>query len=116
MHPDGSMTPQMATLDRRDRQPEVMDQPGLDARLHCQALDSLQRINLLSRTAAGLWGPIRELAREFAFAQKRMDDCPQPLRILDIASGGGDVAIGLARAAERAGVNVEIVGCDVSPT
>lgn len=116
MHADGSMTPRIVTLDRRDRQPEVMDQPGLDAQLHGQALDSLQRINRLSRTAAGLWGPIQALARESVHAEQREDAPPQPLRILDVASGGGDVAIGLARAAERAGIAVEVEGCDVSPT
>jgi 2-polyprenyl-3-methyl-5-hydroxy-6-metoxy-1,4-benzoquinol methylase len=96
-----------ATLEQRDRQPEVMDQPDLDVRLHTQALDGLQLINRLSRTAAGLWRPIGELARE--------SPEQRPLRILDVASGGGDVAIGLAHAAARDGVAVEIEGCDISP-
>ncbi|OYV88703.1 MAG: hypothetical protein B7Z73_07975, partial [Planctomycetia bacterium 21-64-5] len=39
----------------------------------------------------------------------------RPLRILDLASGGGDVAVGLALEARRAGVTVEIDGCDISP-
>lgn len=97
-----------ATLERRDRQPEIMDQPGLDAGLHSQALDGLQLINRLSRTAAGLWGPVRALARELPDLR--------PLRILDIASGGGDVALGLAHAAARDGIAVAIEGRDISPT
>jgi len=95
-------------LQRRDRQPEVMDQPGLDRGLHAQALGTLERVNRLSRTAAALWEPILRLARQTT-------SCP-PLRVLDVASGGGDVAIELARRADRAGIALEINGCDVSET
>jgi SAM-dependent methyltransferase len=38
-----------------------------------------------------------------------------PVRVLDLACGGGDVAIALARRAARWGLDVEIAGCDVSP-
>ena len=38
-----------------------------------------------------------------------------PIRVLDVASGGGDVPIALAKRASRAGIHVEIEGCDVSP-
>lgn len=96
----------LAGLRARDRQPEVMDQPGLDAGLHAQALGGLERINLLSRTAAALWRPIRRLAFE--------NPLPRPLRVLDIASGGGDVAIAVARRAARAGLPLWIEGCDIS--
>jgi hypothetical protein len=41
-------------LDNRDRQPEVMDQPGLDPREHAKALTGLRRINTISRCSAGL--------------------------------------------------------------
>ncbi len=34
--------------------------------------------------------------------------------MLDLASGGGDVAISLARRAKRAKLNVQITGCDIS--
>lgn len=96
------------TLRFRDRQPEVMDEPGLDGRLHVEALGSLRRINRLSRTAAALWSPIRDAARTVSSAG-------EPLRILDIASGGGDVAIDLARRARTAGVDVQVEGVDISP-
>jgi 2-polyprenyl-3-methyl-5-hydroxy-6-metoxy-1,4-benzoquinol methylase len=36
--------------------------------------------------------------------------------VLDIASGGGDVAIALAKHAAAASVQLEIVGCDISAT
>jgi 2-polyprenyl-3-methyl-5-hydroxy-6-metoxy-1,4-benzoquinol methylase len=38
------------------------------------------------------------------------------LRILDLATGGGDVPIALARQAMRRGWQWHIAGCDVSPT
>jgi 2-polyprenyl-3-methyl-5-hydroxy-6-metoxy-1,4-benzoquinol methylase len=39
-----------------------------------------------------------------------------PLRVLDLASGGGDVSIALARRARRRGLALEIVGYDLSTT
>ncbi len=101
------MTPGFTTLDRRNRQPELMDQPGLDERLHGHALRSLSRINNVSRTSAMIWQPIRALALE--------TNPVRTLRILDVACGGGDVALGLARFAQRAHVTVQIDGCDINP-
>ena len=92
-------------LARRHRVPELMDQPGLDAREHARALRGLRRINVLSRSSAILWPAIARLAR---------DRPGPPIRVLDLASGGGDVAIGLARRAARARLNVQVVGCDIS--
>ena len=100
------MTPGFPTLAARNRQPELMDQPGLDERLHGDALRSLSRINVVSRTSAMIWEPIRH---------SRFETRPaRPLRILDVACGGGDVALGLARLANRAGVAVHIDGCDIN--
>lgn len=95
-----------ATLRARNRQPELMDQPGLDEGLHAHALRSLSRINWISRTSAMIWRPIRKLAQE--------TNRSRPLRILDVACGGGDVAIGLAQRAARAGINVQVAGCDIN--
>lgn len=92
---------------RRDRQPELMDQPGLGFGEHVEALRGLGRINLLSRTSAVLWQPIARLAREMGSAER-------PLRVLDLAAGGGDTPIALARRAARAGLPVEIDGCDIN--
>jgi 2-polyprenyl-3-methyl-5-hydroxy-6-metoxy-1,4-benzoquinol methylase len=39
-----------------------------------------------------------------------------PLSVLDVACGGGDLLIELARHAKRAGVDVAWSGCDISPT
>jgi SAM-dependent methyltransferase len=83
-----------------------MDQPGLDRTEHARALRGLARLNAFSRTAARLWRPIERLSRE---------NEQEPLRVLDVASGGGDVALELARRASAAGRNIRIEGCDVSP-
>ncbi len=83
-----------------------MDQPGLDEAQHVRALRGLGRINRVSRSVGILWPSIAGEAR-----QSR----GETLRVLDLASGGGDVAIGLARRARRAGLRVGVEGCDVSP-
>ena len=80
----------MMPLRDRHLQPELMDQPDLDASRHLQALAALRRVNWLSRTAAIVWSAIRPLARSQA---------DRPLRVLDVASGGGDVTLGVWRRA-----------------
>jgi SAM-dependent methyltransferase len=98
--------PVLAALDRRDRVPELMDWPGLDPAEHRTALAALARINRLSLSAEALWPPIARLARTAG----------RPLRVLDIATGSGDVPVRLWAKARRAGLAVEFAGCDVSPT
>jgi 2-polyprenyl-3-methyl-5-hydroxy-6-metoxy-1,4-benzoquinol methylase len=66
----------------------------------------LARINLLSLAARRVWTGVRELP----FSPDR------PFRILDVACGGGDVAIALKRRADREGLKVEVEGCDLSST
>ena len=90
----------------RNRQPELMDQLGLDETLHRQALVGLRTVNRFSRSGAIVWPEIRRLA-----GQSR----ERPLRVLDVASGGGDVAVWVAGRAAAAGVQIEIDGCDISP-
>ncbi len=84
-----------------------MDQPDLDPREHAKALRGLARINLLSRTGAAPWSKIAGVARR---------NPGKPLRVLDVASGGGDLALALAARARRAGLDVQVEGCDISPT
>jgi SAM-dependent methyltransferase len=90
----------------RDRQPELMDDPAIDAELHRRALIGLGRVNRFSRSTAILWPAVCELSQ-------RLNG--RPIRILDIASGAGDVALGLAAKAWRSHVDIEITGCDISP-
>jgi 2-polyprenyl-3-methyl-5-hydroxy-6-metoxy-1,4-benzoquinol methylase len=80
-----------------------MDRPDLDPRLHLAALHALARINALSATAGSLWPAVRGLA-------------PPPARVADLACGGGDVLVRLARKARAAGLPIEFAGYDVSPT
>lgn len=91
----------------RCRQPELMDQPGLSVGTHRQALRGLRRINWFSRTDAVLWRAIQKF-----FVRTP----PAPLRILDVACGGGDIAVRLARRAQQEGLPVHITGIDVSAT
>jgi SAM-dependent methyltransferase len=98
--------PFLARVRERHRQAEIMDQPGLDEGRHVQALRGLERINFWSRSAALVWGPLADLARE---------EAGRPLRVLDLATGAGDVPIRLWHRARRAGVALQVEGCDVSP-
>jgi len=92
---------------RRRREPEIIDQPDLEEGRHVQALHGLERINRWSGSARILWPPIRALARHTGGT---------PLRLLDVATGAGDVAIRLWQKARRAGIALVVEGCDRSPT
>lgn len=86
---------------------ELMDDPALPARAHLSALRGLQRINRISRTTAALWPSIERVLR----AQHTVD-----ASLLDVACGGGDVAIALARRARRRGLALQVQACDISDT
>ena len=93
-------------LATRNRQPEVMDQPGLDREAHQAALRSLARINFWSGSAGVLWPPVRRLAERLGM---------KSLSVLDLATGAGDVPLALEAKARAAGLDLRITGCDVSP-
>src|SRR4051795_12469455 len=95
----------LAALRRRHVTPEVMDQPDLDAAEHASALRGLARINAVSGSAAILWPTLRDLARAAG---------PAGVRVLDVATGAGDVPLRLWRKARRAGVPLHAAGCDRS--
>ncbi|HEX3152533.1 MAG TPA: methyltransferase domain-containing protein [Gemmataceae bacterium] len=100
----------MPNLRHRHLQPEIMDEPGLDAGQHHQALNDLARVNWISNSAKILWPPIRDLALE-----RRNAGDTRPVRVLDIATGGGDVPSRLWLRARRRGIPLEVAGCDFSP-
>src|SRR4051794_15613738 len=81
-----------------------MDQPELPAAEHVQALVGLARINWFSGSAGILWPALRTAAR----------GAGRTLRVLDVATGAGDVPIRLWHKARRAGLEVEFSGCDCS--
>jgi len=100
----------VSSLRQRHLQPEIMDQPGIDAEEHHQALDAISRINLVSASSLILWPPVRALCHERVRAGKS-----RPVRVLDIATGAGDVPVRLWRRARRKELLVEVAGCDFSP-
>lgn len=103
--------PMSPTLRQRHVQPEVMDQPGLNGGEHHQALSALARINWISASGLILWPSIR------ALYQKRVKaGDTRPVRVLDVATGGGDVPVRLWRRAKRNRIPLQVSGCDVSPT
>jgi len=82
-----------------------MDQPELDQARHWHALRGLARINWLSGSADILWPSIRRLAEE---------SNSQPLRVLDVACGAGDLCIALHQRAARCGLTLHLEGADIS--
>lgn len=92
------------------RVPELMDDPALDEREHMRALRALARINALSRTAAWLAAGVRDMLPSSSAAA-------EPFTVVDVASGGGDVTLDVARRLRRAargGGSIRIVGIDAS--
>src|SRR6266545_2413862 len=96
----------LAGLRTRSRIPELMDDPALDPAEHRRALAGLARLNRVSDSAGVLWPAIAKLAGELQ----------RPLRLLDVATGSGDVPRKLLARARRAGIALEVSACDLSPT
>jgi len=93
-----------------------MDDPALPAAEHMQALDALARINMLSLTASQITGAIDRMKprRPPAPAEARHEH--RPLQVVDVACGGGDVTVDIARRLHRRGLRgVRVVGVDISP-
>lgn len=86
---------------------ERMDDPRIPPDEHKVALAGLARLNRWSRGDVGLWQHLQAEARQIA---------PQPLRVLDIATGSGDLPIRLARRAQAAGLPIHFSACDCSST
>lgn len=93
----------------QSRAAELMDDPAIAEAEHLHALSALARINAVSRTAARLAEGTGELL-------VAADPTTGPRTVVDVACGGGDVTIDLARRLRRvAGDGVRVVGIDVSP-
>ena len=82
-----------------------MDDPSLDRVRHLHALRALARINRVSLAASRISREVR------AIGESR----PGPVRVLDVACGGGDVLIDVAKRLRGSTTSVELCGCDVSP-
>jgi len=83
-----------------------MDDPAIDPARHERALTGLAKLNRLSRAWAPLWSAIEPRARSL----------DRPMRLLDIATGGGDVLASLLRLAARRGLTIEAAAGDISET
>lgn len=92
-------------LDVRHREAELMDDPALGRDEHVRALVALRRINRVSLASREVWREVLALHRSGKQA---------PVRVLDVACGGGDLLVDVGRRARRAGVSVDLAGCDVS--
>jgi hypothetical protein len=94
----------LRSLCQRERLAELMDQPDLAAAEHVYALTSLERINWWSGSAAVVWSMVLDAAQKAS----------RPLRVLDVATGAGDVPIRLWLNARRAGLQLNLAACDCS--
>jgi SAM-dependent methyltransferase len=92
-----------------DRPPELMDDPALDQAAHDQALTALARINWISGTASQLGRRVIRLLETVRSPHH------SPVRVIDIACGGGDLTAAVARYLGRwLHQPVEVVGIDIS--
>ncbi|MBS2007597.1 MAG: methyltransferase domain-containing protein [Cyanobacteria bacterium SZAS TMP-1] len=91
----------------RQRVPEIMDDPQLDSDLHRQALAGLERLNAISNSKQIVARPIENLLLTAPAGN--------PLRVLDLACGGGDLAMALSSYFHSKKQAVQILGVDVSP-
>ncbi len=92
-------------LGTRQLTPEMMDATDIHENQHRSALRGLGRVNAICLTHRSLWNPIHRMALRHA---------PAPLRVLDVACGGGDVAVRMALTARRLRLPISIDGCDKS--
>lgn len=92
----------------RNRVAELMDNPELDPGSHAEALRGLERLNLVSTSADLLWTELKKFSPKYAPGK--------PIRVLDLATGGGDIPIGLYKRAQTFNRPFEFVGADISST
>ena len=97
----------MQGLGNRTIEGELMDAPGLPVDEHKWALAGLKRINRISGTTHVLWQEVKRLLSV---------DSDRPLTLLDVATGSGDVPIGLGRRARDGNLRLHVSGCDISDT
>jgi 2-polyprenyl-3-methyl-5-hydroxy-6-metoxy-1,4-benzoquinol methylase len=98
--------PLLPSVAVRDRQDELMDDPQLSGERHDAALRGLSRLNRIGGSSRVVWRPIAQLAKERGLKK---------LRVLDVATGSGDIPITLWKKARHSDLELEILGVDISP-
>lgn len=93
-------------LSRRNRQPEMMDSPDIPDERLIESLDSLGLVNWLTSSLRMFWPEVLAVSAR---------NPNRPVRILDVASGGGDTLIRLYQRGRRARLPLDLAGCDVNP-
>lgn len=101
-HSTAHQVPTVCSLTRRDRRPELMDDPALSDADHDHALRGLAKLN----RAAGIEHTVLNALKPFLNHQ--------PLRVLDVAAGSGDLITALARRTAASGFPAHFTGCDIS--
>lgn len=91
----------------RQLEPEEMDDVGLEPDAHKLALAGLARLNQISFSAPSIWRGLRN-----AGAFDGIDS--RPLRILDLATGGGDLPVYMGLRARELNIPVSLIGIDRS--
>lgn len=89
---------------QRDRQPEQMDDPQLPRAEHDLALAGLARLNRVS----GVAGSVYRRLRGYVASGEDV------IRVLDLASGAGDVPIAWAKWARAEGLSLRLTMLDIS--
>ena len=88
-----------------------MDSPDLPPDEHLQAMRGLVRLNRISGVASAMYRPIQR-----ACAARNRVRKGTPIRLLDVASGGGDLPLSWAKFAKREGLNLEVTTVDACAT
>src|SRR4051812_36579827 len=95
----------MHFLSRRQREPEWMDAPDIDAAQLRRSLAFIRRVNrLLGYTRATLWH-LERFSRAWKPGER--------ITLIDLATGSADIPIDILRWADRRGFDVRIVGLDL---
>lgn len=84
----------------------MMDDPQLPEELHRDALRGLARLNACTGVAAAIYRRIRRYARAIG----------RPIRLLDLATGSGDMPIYWTKRAARDRISIRCTGIDISST
>ena len=94
-------------LNFRQLEPELMDDPELDANAHQQALNGLARTHVFTRTARRIWS---EIVAAIPSGKRRT------ISILDVGCGDGFLLRQIEQLAIQAGYSATLHGCDFSRT